>query len=120
MPRRPDAPSFFDLYPDDKRARTCPNCGKGKAPHAEMCKVCRRKLKPIRTHKQPTKIGERVLVEAYRAYRNENLSYGALADRFMDRVPHKSRESLAMSFSRAFKAKGWPVRQRTTTNRRAA
>lgn len=42
MPRRPDSTSFFELYPGDGRSRICPHCKQGKAPHAEMCKKCRR------------------------------------------------------------------------------
>jgi hypothetical protein len=116
MPRRPDALGLFDLYPDDQRARTCPGCGKGKAPHALLCKTCRRKQGRSNGH-APIKIGEPVLADAYRAYTDENLSYLSVAERIIDRVPHTSVEGLAMSLSRAFKRKGWPTRQRTTTKR---
>jgi hypothetical protein len=58
-----------------------------------------------------------VLTDAYRVYRDENLGYLAVAERFIDRVPHTSAEALAMSLSKAFKRKGWPTRQRTTTKR---
>jgi hypothetical protein len=119
MPRKPDSRSFFDLYPDDKRARTCPGCGRGKAPHAELCKQCRKKRgRGNNGGRAQIRIGERVLADAYRAYREENLPYLAVAQRFIDRVPHTSVEGLAATFAKAFKQKGWPVRQRTTTRRK--
>ncbi len=116
MPRKPDALGVYDLYPNEQRARTCPGCGQGKAPHALLCKACRLKQRGT-SRGMPTRIGEQVLADAYRAYRAENLSYVALAERFMERVPHRSVQSLGSAFSRAFKQKGWPTRQHTTTTR---
>ena len=119
MPRKPDAAGLFDLYPTDQRSRTCPGCGKGKAPHAALCKNCRRGQgrNGNGNNGQPTRIGEQVLADAYRAYSEESLSLLSVAERFIDRVPHTSVEALAMSLSRRFKQKGWPMRQRTTTKR---
>jgi predicted amidophosphoribosyltransferase len=112
MPRRPDATSFFDLYPEDERAKICPGCGKGKSPHAKLCKLCRRKRTSPRPPTAVIHISEEVLTEAYAAYRNEGLTLLALAEQLLDRVPHRSAGSLAGALSAGFRQRGWPMRQR--------
>ena len=63
---RPDVPRLYDLYPDDARSKVCPGCGKGKAPHAEMCKQCRTRqgLPPGTTRPGRRKMTPEVLAEA--------------------------------------------------------
>lgn len=115
-PPRPDAKGFFDLYPEDKRSRTCPGCGEGKAPHAEMCKACRRKAGGPR----PTviaRISEDVITEGYRIYRDEGESILTCAERLYERTALRNVESLAAGLSREWKRRGWEMRDRT---RRAA
>jgi hypothetical protein len=97
--RRPGATSFFELYPDDKRARVCPHCGKSKAPHAEMCKACRKQRDPTYARGGPrsqSKVSDAVLERAKQLLRNGQTMIG-VARILLDDTPHKSAESLAQS-----------------------
>lgn len=93
-PRRPDAASFFDLYPDDRRARTCPGCGKGKAPHAALCKACRRKAGYPR-RKPRHSVGPEVLAAAARDRAADGTPWRVLAERYIARTPYTNVGSLA-------------------------
>ena len=116
VPRRPDATSFFDLYPDDKRARTCPGCGGGKAPHAELCRACRRKAGSSQ-RRGPRRIREPLIEFAYRLYVDEQLTVEQCAERIIDRTPHGSVPSLAHALGNAWRERGWPVRAGSVTRR---
>jgi hypothetical protein len=114
LPMRPGAPGFFDLYPDDKRSRTCPGCGHGKAPHAELCRTCRRtKGRPV-GNRRVASVSDDILTRAYQAYQaDERLSLAATAARFLEHVPHSSAESLAAALSKGWRDRDWPVRGRS-------
>jgi hypothetical protein len=119
LPPRISAPGFFDLYPNERRSRTCPGCGAGKAPHAELCKQCRRRrnhaegVKPPRTAPRLTAA---ILLEANGLYDCEQLAFLAIAERLLDRTPYTSAAALAHALGRQFRDRGWKTRQ--TTRRR--
>jgi hypothetical protein len=94
MLARPDAASFFDLYPGDRRARTCPGCGKGKAPHAALCKACRRKAGYPR-RKPRHSVGPEVLAAAARDRAADGTPWRVLAERYIARTPYTNVGSLA-------------------------
>jgi predicted amidophosphoribosyltransferase len=105
-------PQFFDLYPEAERAKVCPGCGKGKAPHAVLCKRCRTKAdreNGKRLGSAVTRLGDALIVEAYETYASTGHSIKSLAVTFFDRAPHTSVESLAQVLSREFKRRGWAV-----------
>jgi hypothetical protein len=115
-PPRPGAAQFFDLYPDVQRAQTCPGCGRGKAPHAELCKQCRIQQDRLEGRKPPfapVRIPDHVIETAYRAYVDEGLSIKATARRFFDQTPSKSVDSFANSLSNEWRKHGWAMRKRT-------
>ena len=119
LPPRIGAPGFFDLYPNERRSRTCPGCGAGKAPHAELCKQCRRRrnhaegVKPPRTAPRLTAA---ILLEAKNLYDHEQLAFLAIAEQLLDRTPYTSAAALAHALGRQFRQRGWKTRQ--TTRRR--
>lgn len=115
LPMRPGAPGFFDLYPDDKRSRTCPGCGKGKAPHAKLCKQCRKaadRREGVRPPTAVTRLSEEVIAEAYRVY-DDGATLMEAAEAVRERTPHTNVGSTAQALSRQWKRRGWPMRART-------
>lgn len=116
LPMRPGAPGFFDLYPADKRSRTCPGCGHGKAPHAEMCKPCRTKANRRDGTRPPTaitRLSDEVIAEAYALYSENGMSLMEAAESVFERTPHRNVGSTAQALSRMWKQRGWPMRDRT-------
>jgi hypothetical protein len=115
LPPRPGAPQFRDLYPEEVQSRICPRCGEGKAPHAELCKGCRRKQNRREGKKPPASqawLRDELVAEAYGHY-EAGESLVTCAERIFDRVPHRNVGSIAHALSQAFRRKGWQVRTRT-------
>lgn len=120
MPMRPDAVKFSDLYPDEVRSRTCPSCGGGKAPHAELCKRCRVKDDRRRGRRPPrtqTKLRAELIEEAYGLYA-DGASLREAAAAIFERTPHRNVGSVAQALSREFKRRGWTVRGRGRRRKR--
>lgn len=114
MPMRPDAVSFAELYPEEVRSRTCPGCGGGKAPHAELCKRCRVKRNRREGRRPPraqSKLRSELVEEAYGLY-SQGSSLMDAAEAIFERTPHRNVGSVAQALSREFKRRGWEVRRR--------
>lgn len=123
LPMRPDAVGFFDLYPDDRRSRTCPDCGHGKAPHAELCKRCRvtaNRRDGRRPPRSTTRLSDEIITEAYALYSENGMSLLEAAESVFERTPHKNVGSTANALSRSWKQRGWAMRERTTPAKAAA
>ena len=108
----PDAPTFFDLYPEDARSRKCPGCGEGKSPHAELCKQCRIKRARTMGPKQatsPTRLSEAVVREAHRLYMT-GMTLLEAAEAVQPRSPNRNAESIKQALSKQWKRLGLPVR----------
>jgi hypothetical protein len=113
MPMRP-GPLFFDLYPGDARSRTCPGCGKGKAPHALLCKPCRvrrNRREGIGTPRAVTRIRDELFEEAYRLHVEDGLTVADVADRIFERTPHTNIGSTTQALRREWRRRGWPFGQ---------
>jgi len=104
LPARPGAVTFADLYPDHCRSRTCQKCGGGKAPHAEMCKACRRKMPVVRTHK--SSVTEPLLQEAKRIVDDGGHVIDA-ARAIQSRTRCTNPESVALELYKRFHERGW-------------
>lgn len=116
LPMRPGATSFADLYPDFVRSKVC-GCGNGKAPHAEMCKACRRKVDKAEGRSTPragARVREELIEESYRTYMDDGVSVEAAAESIIERTTAKSAASLAYTLRREWKRRGWERRGRTT------
>jgi hypothetical protein len=96
--RRPGIPTFYELYPGDARSKICPGCGGGKAPHAQMCKLCRRSADPSYM-KPPThrrRVSDELLAEAREIHERTN-NYHAAARAIFSRTAYKSIASCAQA-----------------------
>ncbi|HYJ21348.1 MAG TPA: hypothetical protein VEW07_04925 [Solirubrobacterales bacterium] len=114
LPRRPGAPTLESLYPDFVRSRTCPGCGTGKAPHAELCKRCRvaqNRRDGVKPPKPPTQIRPELIAEA-RAHYDAGNSVASAAAEIIDRTPHTNVASTAQALSREWKRQGLEMRER--------
>lgn len=107
MPPRPGATRLAELYPEHVRSRTCPECGGGKAPHAELCKQCRRKA-PIHGKKAGSVTAE-LLLEAKRLRDVERMTFRDIAVELQPRSRCTNSESLANSLREEFAKRGWPT-----------
>lgn len=106
---RPDAPGFFDLYPDDARSKVCPGCGEGKARHAEMCKACRKKAGGPRA-KRERMLSEDLSRTAHVLYSTSGRSILQTAEALVERSTYASAESMAQALSHDWKERGWPLK----------
>jgi len=94
--------TFADLYPDEVRKKVCPGCGQGKAPHAELCKRCRRKAGGYK--KPPTskcQIRPELLEEAF-AMHATGTSWPKVARAIFDRLPHRNVEAVTQALRREY------------------
>jgi hypothetical protein len=113
LPPRIGALGFFDLYPNERRSRTCPGCGAGKAPHAELCKQCRRRRNRTQATKPPRtapRLTAGVLLDAKRLYDREQLAFLAIVERLLDRTPTRApQRSRTPSAANSAHAAGRPA-----------
>lgn len=115
MPPRPDATGFFDLYPHDGRSKVCPGCGGGKAPHAAMCKQCRKsadKRDGVSPPRAELRLREDLIAEAYERY-TAGATVLTAAESIFERTPHRNVASTAQGLSKAWRDRGWTMRDRT-------
>ena len=110
MPWKDGVPTLSDLYPDRVRSTTCPDCGGGKAPHADRCKRCsvahRRQAKQPRQRAVRHRLRDDLLDEAWSLHLNDGLSIGAVAKRLLPRTPYRSADSLRQALARQLQARG--------------
>lgn len=105
MPPRPHTIKLGDLYPDAVRSKKCPRCGGGKAPHAEMCKQCRRRAGYPRGER-PTSVTPD-LVEEARRLRLNGVPMKTIAEQLQPRTRCTNAMSVAHELRRQFQARGW-------------
>ncbi len=128
-PNRVGVPRLGELYPEYARSKICPGlpelgieCGRGKAPHAQLCRRCfgfkRRRDRGLRpTGSQIVAerwhVGDHVLAEAKRLRDEEALTFPKLAERLLGQTPHRNARSLTWALRNRFRQRGWDTTART-------
>lgn len=110
LPERPGSTQLADLYPDAVRSKVCPECGGGKAPHATLCRNCRRKAGPMHpsARGQPSSVTDEIVLEAKRLH-DQGMAIAQAARRLHGRTRCHNSESLANVLRERFQARGWPT-----------
>jgi hypothetical protein len=110
-PPRPGSTLLADLYPDYVRSKVCPECGGGKAPHAQLCRQCRRKNPTQTTQpRQPSSVTEDLIFEAKRLY-DDGHSMLAAARAIQPRTRCTNPHSVCHQLRAEFHRRGWPIRR---------
>lgn len=108
LPPRPGSTTLDVLYPDHARSKVCPDCGGGKAPHAQRCKACARKAGSYRlkAHRESS-ITEEHVQEALRLRELRGLSFPQCAKLIQPRTRCTNHESIANELRVRFAERGW-------------
>lgn len=113
-------PSFFDLYPDDARAKVCPECRGPKARASEICGKCRKRRNRAerRRPERPRRLSDELIREAYELYVGPpERGVREVADMIVSRTPYTSG-GLAFTLRTVWLRNGWDVRSYTTPRNR--
>ena len=106
-PARPGAVGYYELYPAELEARTCPSCGQGKAAKSKECKACagktRRRENRERGGLPPyqrtnSKLTDHIYEQALQL-RAEGVPLKTIAERFFEQTTYSSADSLRVALA---------------------
>lgn len=115
-PPRVDRPQLRELYPEFVRSKECPRCGKGKAPHAELCKACRKKQDRVDGWSPPkakVKIREELILSAHRRYWEDGATMILAAEEIFGETGHRTVDSTMNALRKEWDKRELPRRTRT-------
>lgn len=106
MPWRPGSVRFRELYPEAVRSKTCPTCGKAKAPHAEQCRQCAKSAGKYKSS-NPSSVSPELVDQARRLRDVDGLTFAQIAERLQPRTRCANVESVKNQLRAEFRKRGW-------------